>query len=546
MNRVRRWIAARLWRRLAFSHFAIIFVTLLILQLAVAGLVAVAVRGTAPVEGDAGWLALQFASAIGWAMDNGHEEQVPLVVDMLQGQIVLPGDVEHTVNVPGFYLKTGDEPIERLTNITVLDGEGKALLARGEAVARDEYRDTWDRLVGLALAGETNPYKLGRWLRKSEGGLLLGTAAITRSDGQIVGAVAVEMYPSLRMETSGAAAPMVGFVGFLLVTGLLGLPALLVAGLVAGLSGAIVSRSLGRRLQRLEETAQEMAAGNLALRVDDDSPDEIGRVGQAFNRMTKQLAHSLHALEGEKEQVEALLRARRDLVANISHDLRTPVASLAAHLETLAERPERLNEYLPILSDEAARMSGLLADLFELARLDARELKLELEPVVMAGVVDKVVASYRPVAWEQRRVVLEANLPAALPPVRADAQRLEQILVNLVTNGLRFTPEGGVVTIEAQALADAVEVRVSDTGIGIPPEELGHIFERSYRGDRARAQPAPGERLSSGSGLGLSIVKGLVEAMDGSVRATSVPGEGTCIAFRLPADSVGGALAGPR
>jgi signal transduction histidine kinase len=535
VKRLRRWLAARLWRRLAFSHFAIIFGTLLILQLAVAGLVALVVRGTAPIEGDAGWLALRFAHAIGWTMGNEQEESPFLVVDMLREGIVSPGEVESTVNVPGVYIKTGDEPIERLTGLTVLDREGKTLVARGEAVAEAQYPDTWNRLVGLALSGETNPYTLSSWLRKSEGGLLLGTAPI-RADGEIVGVVAVETYPSLRLETSGAAAPLVGFMGILLATGLLGLPALLVAGLVAGLSGAIVSRSLGRRLKPLEETAQQMAGGNLALRVTDDSDDEISRVGQAFNRMAGQLAHSLHALQDEREQVEAMLRARRDLVTNISHDLRTPVASLAAHLETLADHPERLDDYLPILGDETARMSGLIADLFELARLDAHELKLDLEPVALASVVDKVVAGYRPVAWEQRRVVLEANLPEGLPPLHADPQRLEQILVNLVTHGLRFTPEGGIVTIEAEALEDAVEVRVIDTGIGIPPEELDHIFERSYRGDPARAQAAPGERLSSGSGLGLSIVKGLVEAMGGSVRAASVPGEGTCISFRLPVD----------
>ncbi len=535
MTRLRRRIAARLWRRLAFSHFTIIFLTLLILQLAVAGLVALVLRGTAPVEGDAGWLALRFARAIGWTMANEQMEQPFLVVDMLREGIVSPGEVESTVNVPGVYIKTGDEPIERLTGLTVLDREGRTLLTRGETVAQAEYRETWDRLVELALSGETNPYELSRWLRKSKGGLLLGMAAI-HTDGEVVGAVAVETYPSLRLETSGAAAPLVAFVSIVVATGLLGLPALLVAGLVAGLSGTIVSRSLGRRLKPLEETASEMAGGNLALRVADDSADEIGRVGQAFNRMAGQLAHSLSALEDEKAQVEALLRARRDLVANISHDLRTPVASLAAHLETLAEHPERLSEYLPVLADEAARMSGLIADLFELARLDARELRLDLRPVTLAGVVDKVIAGYRPVAWEQRRVVLEANLPEGLPPLHADPQRLEQILVNLVTNGLRFTPEGGIVTVEAEAAEGAVEVRVIDTGIGIAPEDLDHIFERSYRGDRARAGPAASERLSSGSGLGLSIVKGLVEAMGGSVQATSMVGEGTCIAFQLPTD----------
>jgi len=118
VTRLRRWIAARLWRRLAFSHFAIIFLTLLILQLAVAGLVAFVVRGTAPVEGDAGWLALRFARAIGWTMGSAQEEPPFLVVDMLREQIVLPGDAEAEVNVPGVYIKTGDKPTERPTGKT--------------------------------------------------------------------------------------------------------------------------------------------------------------------------------------------------------------------------------------------------------------------------------------------------------------------------------------------------------------------------------------------------------------------------------------------
>jgi signal transduction histidine kinase len=149
-------------------------------------------------------------------------------------------------------------------------------------------------------------------------------------------------------------------------------------------------------------------------------------------------------------------------------------------------------------------------------------------------VIERVVSTYKKLAWEQRRIVLEACLPEALPPVQADAQRAEQVLVNLVANALRFTPEGGIVTIEAEAQPQAVEVRVSDTGIGIGPEDLPHIFERSYRGDRARTLLPPGDRLGSGSGLGLAIVKGLVEAMGGAADATSVLGDGTCVRFLLP------------
>ena len=350
---------------------------------------------------------------------------------------------------------------------------------------------------------------------------------------------------ALTMATSGAApvpgtstvsdlAPWVRFAGYLFGAALGTVPALLLSALVAATSGVIVSRSLGRRLSPLEQTARKMADGDLTLRLEDTSTDEIGRVGQAFNQMAGELQDSLQALQAEKGRVEALLHARRDLVANISHDLRTPIASLAAHLETLSEHPERLDAYLPILSDETDRVSGLIGDLFELSRLDARELELDLSPVALSEVIEKVVTTYKGLAWEQRRIVLEARLPDALPPVQADVQRTEQVLVNLVANALRFTPEGGIVTIAAEVRPRAVEVRVSDTGIGISPEDLPHIFERSYRGDRARTLPRPGDRLGSGSGLGLAIVKGFVEAMGGAVDATSAPGEGTCVRFRLP------------
>jgi signal transduction histidine kinase len=329
-------------------------------------------------------------------------------------------------------------------------------------------------------------------------------------------------------------APWVRFVGYLFGAALGTVPALLLSALVAAVSGIIVSRSLGRRLSPLEQTARRMADGDLTLRIENIMPDEIGRVGQAFNQMAGKLQDSLQALKTEKGRVEALLHARRDLVANISHDLRTPIASLAAHLETLSEHPERLDAYLPILSDETDRVSGLIDDLFELSRLDARELELDLSPVALYDVIERVVTTYKRLAWEQRRIVLEACLPDALPPVQADAQRAEQVLANLVANALRFTPEGGIVTIEAEARPKAVEVCVSDTGIGITPEDLPYIFERSYRGDRARTLLPPGDRLGSGSGLGLAIVKGLVEAMGGAVDATSALGVGTCVRFLLP------------
>jgi signal transduction histidine kinase len=535
MKWLRRWIAARLWRRLMFSQLLILVLTMLIVQCLAATLVAFLARGTAPVEGDAGWLAHAYARPIGWLMESGQAGDIPRLLEMvLQGAVVLPDPDEEVTGARRFQISTSDDPLKRLVAVTVLDQTGAVISVTGTATAQAECRAEWDELAGLALVGETNPYKLSRRLKLGDGGLLLGTAAVRRSDGEIAGAVAVEMHPSLPLETSGSLAPLAGFLAIIFVTSLLGLPVVLLAVLLTAISGVLVSRSLGRRLKQLEMTAQTMAGGDLALRVADTSPDEIGQVGRAFNQMAGQLENSLQALEKEKERVETLLRARRDLIANISHDLRTPIASLSAHLETLSAHPERLDEYLPILNDESTRTADLIADLFELARLDTHELELDLAPMDVTDVIPRVAASYKALAWERHRVVLEVELPPSCPPVWADVQRVEQVLANLITNGLRFTLEGGVITIEAETLEGAVEVRVSDTGIGISPEDLPHIFERFYRGDRARSRPAAQDHLSSGSGLGLAIVKGLVEAMGGSVSATSSPGEGTCISFRLP------------
>jgi two-component system sensor histidine kinase BaeS len=532
---VRNWIAARLWRRLMVSQLLILVLIMLIIQCLVAVIVAFYVTDTAPIEGDAGWLARSYAQPVGWSLEFGQEGDVARLLNMVeQGAIVLPEPDAKDIGVAQFSISTGSEPLERLIAVTVLDHRGAVLATRGAPEAQRQYPTAWDELVGMALSGETNPYTLSRWLSWTGGGRLLGVATVLRGDGEIAGVVAVEMYPSIRLETSGAAAPLIGFLSIIAVTSIFGVPVLLLAVVLAVISGLLVARSLGRRLKQLETTAQTMASGDLTLRVEDTSPDEIGQVGRAFNQMAGQLGDSLQALEREKVQVEALLRSRRDLVANISHDLRTPIASLSAHLETLSAHPERLEEYLPILNDEAARTSDLIGDLFELARLDAHELQLDLAPTALSDVITRVAASYRSLAWERRRIVLEVELPPVLPPVLADVQRVEQVLANLITNGLRFTLEGGVITIEAERLDETVEVRVSDTGIGIPSDDLAHIFERFYRGDRARSRPAAQDHMSSGSGLGLAIVKGLVEAMDGSVSATSSPGEGTCIGFRLP------------
>lgn len=324
------------------------------------------------------------------------------------------------------------------------------------------------------------------------------------------------------------------WVGALRETTLGPIPVLLIALLAGTVSAIVVSWTLGRRLRPLEETIRAMESGDLSRRVNDRSTDEVGRVARAFDRMADRLSEALRGQTEARKRVETLMDARRDLIANVSHDLRTPITNLAAHVEKLSERRERLEEYLPILRNSVTRVSEMIEELFEIARLDAQELRLNLEPVALSDVIDRVAGNYRGLAWEQRRIALRVESADPVPSVRADVQRVEQVLVNLVVNALRFTPEGGIVCIETEALPTAVEVRVRDTGQGIPQAALPNVFDRFYRGDPARTGAGPEDESGGGSGLGLAIVKGLVEAMGGSVSAESESGEGTCITFRLP------------
>jgi two-component system, OmpR family, phosphate regulon sensor histidine kinase PhoR len=212
---------------------------------------------------------------------------------------------------------------------------------------------------------------------------------------------------------------------------------------------------------------------------------------------------------------------------NVSHELRTPVATIQAHVDSLLlpgkDRPNReeSERRLRITAAETRRLADLIEDLLMLARADADDLRVTNRPIDMAPVVQIVAASLAPLARQERQVtVTHDELPAGLW-ASADPDRLTQVLTNLVRNAVNYTPEGGVVSIRLSAESEHVRVGVSDTGVGISPEDLEHVFDRFYRADSSRA------RNSGGFGLGLSIARELVEAMGGTLTATSEPGLGS-------------------
>lgn len=294
----------------------------------------------------------------------------------------------------------------------------------------------------------------------------------------------------------------------------------LASGVVASIAGFVLSRAFGRRLGQLEGATEAIARGDLSARVAVTVPDEIGRVGERFNLLT--------------ERLDETDRARRAFVSNISHELRTPLAIIRGHVEAQLTRgagaaPSR--EALETIDREARTLGSLIDDLFTMTRIEESALPLAPTPVALHEVAAAAVAGIRPLATAQGHVAIQSLIPADLPPALADRTRLGQILNNLLYNALRHTPDGGVIVVEGSVTADGhlLEIAVTDTGTGIAPDDLPHIFTRFFQGDEP-----DGQRRAGGSGLGLAIVKSLVEAQGGTLRAESTLGEGTTIRFTLP------------
>ncbi len=293
----------------------------------------------------------------------------------------------------------------------------------------------------------------------------------------------------------------------------------------------LVARQTTRRLEKLAAAAKALRAGDYEARVAVAGEDEVAQLQSAFNEMADTLGRTLRALQDERDMVAHLLQARRELIANVSHELRTPVATVRATLDTALERwdgapPPALRHDLEVMEGEITRLQGLIDDLFALARAEAGQLALQRCPTDIGPIVQRMVEAMAPLAWRSGRVEVVADIPAELPCVRVDAERTEQILANLLRNGVRHTPPGGIVAVQLTPEGTHLRIAVRDTGEGIAPEDLAHIWERFYRGSNSRA--------SDGAGLGLALVRELAVAMEGTVAVESTPGQGSCFTVRLP------------
>jgi signal transduction histidine kinase len=310
----------------------------------------------------------------------------------------------------------------------------------------------------------------------------------------------------------------------------LGLYWLGAAALLGVVAGLVILHRVTRRLRRLDKamtafSAQGYQAFEPPPDLDTSTYDELGRLGRSFT----QLAERISAQFGALKQTDDL---RRELVANVSHDLRTPIASLQGYLETLIMKDGQLSpatrqEYLAIALDQSERLGKLVAELFELAKLDSGHTRLRREPFSLGELVQDVTLKYR-LAAERKRITLGTRIPEGLPFVDADIGLIERVLENLLDNAIRHTPAGGRVEVSLAAQADTVAVRVADTGCGIPPEELPYVFDRFYQVKKSERE------AGGGVGLGLAISKRILDLHASPIAVDRQADGGTRFDFQLP------------
>ncbi len=302
---------------------------------------------------------------------------------------------------------------------------------------------------------------------------------------------------------------------------------LVLAVVFVGVVGLALFALLTRRLQAVARSVRAFEGGDYARRVKVTGGDEIGDLGRAFNSMAGTITASM-------EKLRQTDRLRRELVANVSHDLRSPLTSIQGYVETLLMKQEslegaQLRKYLKIILAEATRLNRLVHELFELSKLDARQVAPRIEGFSLTELIQDVIVTYAPRA-RQQGIRLSAELPERLVPVLGDIHLIERVLSNLLDNALAFTPAGGVVRLELEELDGRVRVSVVDSGQGIAREDLPFIFERFYTSDKSRS------RLRGGSGLGLAIAQKILELHGGGMEVESEPDRGSAFRFELPAE----------
>jgi signal transduction histidine kinase len=352
-------------------------------------------------------------------------------------------------------------------------------------------------------------------------GLAIVVALATLGVGLVV-ALGLRMLPTVRLQLAGlaflavalplAAVLLSGWVMFHMGDDVKILAVAAASASAAVFAALLLAQGVARRIESLRASSAALAAGDLTARAGEDGPAELADLARSFNEMAANVAR--------------LFDARRELVAWASHDLRTPIASLQAMLEALEDGLAEPDHYLPAMHEQVRTLARLVDDLFELARIDAGALTLELRDAELASIVQSCVRGVEAEA-QARGVRVETRILDGAK-ARCEPVQVERVLYNLLTNALRHTPSDGSVAVLVRPERNEVQVTVEDSGEGIDPEVAERMFERFWRGDEARTSGA-------GAGLGLAIARGLVLAHGGRIWAEPRPEGGTRVSFTLRA-----------
>ena len=306
------------------------------------------------------------------------------------------------------------------------------------------------------------------------------------------------------------------------------LPAILLAGFFA--------RYFSTRLGAIIDYASTLATGNFNTHLERVGHDEFGTLARQLNETGDKLRLMFEELQHEHVEMEKLERVRKDFVINVSHELRTPLASIQGYTETLLDGAiydsEHNIRFLHIIRQNAERLGRLTADLLTLSRIELKSQRFQFASYYLNSLLQDSVESLQPVA-DKKKITLNFTPADPKTEVFCDSEAVHQMMSNLLDNAIKYTPEGGHITVSTEELGDGMCVRVHDTGIGIPQEELPRLFERFYRVDKARS------REMGGTGLGLAIVKHMAKAQGGEVGVESVPEQGSTFWFTLPTQDLG-------
>ena len=291
----------------------------------------------------------------------------------------------------------------------------------------------------------------------------------------------------------------------------------LIGAVIALLLGTLLSRTLTRPIRELTRATHAVSEGDLSQQVPVRSNDELGELAQAFNKMSSELSRSVNA--------------RKQMTADIAHELRTPLSLILGHAEAVHDGVlPPSHENFEIIREEATRLEHLVNDLRILSLADAGELSIAPQSVEPQRLLQEVAAIYQ-YQTQRKNITLDLEFASPLPEIEVDPGRMTQVLTNVLDNAFRYTPEGGRIVLSAKEIDDQVEIAVRDSGPGLKPEDLDRIFDRFYRTDSSR------QREDGGSGLGLAIGRSIVQAHGGQLSAESEPGKGLKVMIRLPKKS---------